>query len=395
MPRYDEAINNGIPEPPDVGGWRHWGDGLAGRIVAARIQGFSSGDADYRDIAVDSDGNLQIAATISSSDIQIGAVELKDGTTDDRASISAAGALKVDGSATTQPVSAASLPLPSGAATAARQDTGNTSLAAIDTKLGGTLAVSGPLTDAQLRAVAVPVSGTFWQTTQPVSLASVPSHDVTNAGTFAVQAAQTTASSLNAQVVGNVASGGADSGNPVKVGGVFNTTQPTLTSGQRGDVQMTSRAETRVAISANATMANCATPADAQTNTSGLQTQARLMSYNGATWDMLRGDTTNGLDVDVTRLPRAATATITSVNDSATNATLLSANANRLGATIYNDSDQALYVKLGTTATATDFTVKLAAGGYFELPGPTVYSGRIDGIWASDSTGAARVTELT
>ena len=33
----------------------------------------------------------------------------------------------------------------------------------------GTMAVSGPLTDAQLRATAVPVSGTFWQTTQPIS----------------------------------------------------------------------------------------------------------------------------------------------------------------------------------------------------------------------------------
>jgi hypothetical protein len=37
----------------------------------------------------------------------------------------------------------------------------------------------------------VAVTGTFWQATQPVSLASVPSHAVTNAGTFAVQAAQT------------------------------------------------------------------------------------------------------------------------------------------------------------------------------------------------------------
>mgnify|MGYP001355630432 CR=1 FL=1 len=35
--------------------------------------------------------------------------------------------------------------------------------------------------------VTQPVSGTFWQATQPVSLASVPSHAVTNAGTFAVQ----------------------------------------------------------------------------------------------------------------------------------------------------------------------------------------------------------------
>jgi hypothetical protein len=32
-----------------------------------------------------------------------------------------------------------------------------------------------------------PVTGTFWQATQPVSLASVPSHAVTNAGTFVVQ----------------------------------------------------------------------------------------------------------------------------------------------------------------------------------------------------------------
>ena len=35
--------------------------------------------------------------------------------------------------------------------------------------------------------VAQPVSGTFFQSTQPVSLASVPSHAVTNAGTFLVQ----------------------------------------------------------------------------------------------------------------------------------------------------------------------------------------------------------------
>lgn len=40
--------------------------------------------------------------------------------------------------------------------------------------IAATVAVSGPLTDTQLRATAVPVSGTFWQTTQPVSLASLP-----------------------------------------------------------------------------------------------------------------------------------------------------------------------------------------------------------------------------
>jgi len=66
----------------------------------------------------------------------------------------------------TQPISAVSLPLPTGAATAALQTTGNASLASIDTKLTNPLPISGtvstglsqPLTDTQLRATAVPVS---------------------------------------------------------------------------------------------------------------------------------------------------------------------------------------------------------------------------------------------
>lgn len=104
--------------------------------------------------------------------------------------------------------------LPVGLATSALQGTGNTSLASLDTKttLGqapmaasrpvviasnqsaipvsgtfyqATQPVSGPLTDTQLRATALPVSGafyqatqpvsgTFWQATQPVSAAALP-----------------------------------------------------------------------------------------------------------------------------------------------------------------------------------------------------------------------------
>src|SRR5262245_5274110 len=51
-----------------------------------------------------------------------------------RAGVTAAGALQTDASATTQPVSAAILPLPTGAATGAKQDTGNASLSSIDGK---------------------------------------------------------------------------------------------------------------------------------------------------------------------------------------------------------------------------------------------------------------------
>lgn len=46
---------------------------------------------------------------------------------------------------TTQPVSATSLPLPTGASTSALQTTGNTSLSSIDTKLSGTLSTTGPV----------------------------------------------------------------------------------------------------------------------------------------------------------------------------------------------------------------------------------------------------------
>lgn len=52
--------------------------------------------------------------------------------------ISSMTALKTDGSAVTQPVSASSLPLPTGAATSANQSTANTSLGNIDTNAGTT-----------------------------------------------------------------------------------------------------------------------------------------------------------------------------------------------------------------------------------------------------------------
>lgn len=91
----------------------------------------------------------------------------------------------------------------------------------------------------------------------------------------------------------------------------------------------------------------------------------------------------------------AATATLSNVNDSATSVTVLASNANRLGATFFNDSTSSLYLKFGATASATSFTVLIAPQGYYELPTPHLYTGIVDGIWSSDASGAVRVTELT
>lgn len=97
-----------------------------------------------------------------------------------------------------------------------------------------------------------------------------------------------------------------------------------------------------------------------------------------------------------TKETRAATPTQTSVANSITTVSLLASNANRLGATIFNEdtvsTGATLKVKLGATASATSFTVAIVAQGYYEVP--FGYTGAIDGI-ASAATGSARITELT
>ena len=205
---------------------------------------------------------------------------------DGKAPALVSGRVPVDGSAVTQPVSAATLPLPTGAATSAKQDTANTSLASIDGKAPAL--VSG----------RVPVDGSA--VTQPVSAATLPLP--TGAATSAKQ----------------------DTGN------------------------------------------------------------ASLASIDSK----LTGP------ISVKEL-RPSTATASPVADSATSTTILASNANRLGATVFNDSSSTLYLLLGSgAASTTNYTVQLAQNDYYEVP--CGYTGQLTGIWATDpNNGAARVTELT
>jgi hypothetical protein len=72
--------------------------------------------------------------------------------------------------------------------------------------------------------------------------------------------------------------------------------------------------------------------------------------------------------------------------------TLLAANTSRFGATVFNESTAVLYLKLGATASTTDYTVKMDAGDFYETPYD--YTGIICGIWSS-ANGSARITEIT
>lgn len=89
----------------------------------------------------------------------------------------------------------------------------------------------------------------------------------------------------------------------------------------------------------------------------------------------------------------AASATLSNVADTGASTTLLAANASRRMVLIFNDSTVSLMVKYGATASATSFTVLIPTQGYWEMPSP-IYIGVIDGIWASDAAGSARITEL-
>lgn len=94
---------------------------------------------------------------------------------------------------------------------------------------------------------------------------------------------------------GNVGSGAADSGNPVKVAGVFNSTLPTVTNGQRSELQTDSRGNLRAAIvvsSATATNGLALSSTGWAVNNDGHGTNRMLAvgNYvcNGASWDMAR-----------------------------------------------------------------------------------------------------------
>lgn len=89
----------------------------------------------------------------------------------------------------------------------------------------------------------------------------------------------------------------------------------------------------------------------------------------------------------------SGTATLSNVAGSAASVTILASNASRKMAMIQNDSASSLYLKFGTTASISSYTVLMVSNSYYELPNP-VYTGRLDGIWLV-ATGNARVTELT
>ncbi len=106
-------------------------------------------------------------------------------------------------------------------------------------------------------------------------------------------------------VQGNVASGASDSGNPVKIGGVYNTTAPTLTNGQRGDLQLNTRGGLKTSLYVNDAQTAISAESDDSDNvavsatTNNLSVVNRNTVFDGTAWDRMRGDSTDGLLVNL------------------------------------------------------------------------------------------------
>ncbi len=308
---------------------------------------------------------------------------------------------------TTQPISAASLPLPTGAATSAKQpalgtagtastdvlsvqgiasmtplkvdgsgvtqpvsgsvtaNIGTTNGLALDTSVNGLLLAQGSTTSGQkgplaqgavtssapsyttaqssplsltlagaLRvdgsAVTQPVSGTFWQTTQPVSLASLPS----------------------------LAAGTANIGG-VEIFDSAGTNK--LAIDGSGRLTLVPNSSVNVAQ-----VAGTATSVNAGNRDAG--TQRFIEAGNGA-------------------------GTVTQVASAASDTSLLAANTNKKGTLFFNDSTAILYLLYGTgVASTTNYSVQIPSKAYFE--DPLHYTGGFHGIWSA-ANGFVYCTEVS
>lgn len=247
-------------------------------------------------VTLDADGNLPISAQIETGDIEIGAVEIKNSTDDTRATVTANG-LQVE---------------PQGNVAAGATDSGN------PVKIGGKYSSTLPTyTDGQrgnlqigtrgalsvqimgadqTTGLGIVASGADASSNTSSGLRQYNYNSVFNGSTWDRQRGDTTGT----YTVGNVADAATDSGNPVKVGAIYESTLPIYTNGQRGNLHVGTRGSlhtTLLAADSNLALSSVVTNADGvavSASANRLDAVAKGYVYNGTSWDRARGDT-NGV----------------------------------------------------------------------------------------------------
>lgn len=91
---------------------------------------------------------------------------------------------------------------------------------------------------------------------------------------------------------------------------------------------------------------------------------------------------------------RPGTSAHTVVGCSVSSSILAASNTGRLGMSVFNSSDDDMFVMLGPGASTSQFSFKLISDAYYEVPFP-VYTGVVTCVWRAGASGSAQVTELT
>jgi hypothetical protein len=258
-------------------------------------------------------------------------------------SLTTGGALRVDGSAVTQPVS--------GTVTA---NQGGAPWSQNVTQFGGSNVVTG--------------TGTSGAGIPRVTVSSDSNILATQSGTWTVTANAGTGNFTNASIG---TTGSAAPASASLSGGSDGSNLKALLTDSSGRQIVIGAAANGSAVAGNPVL---------------------IAGSDGTNARSLKTDATGALATTATPV-KSSIATVTSVAATGTNTTLLASNANRLGGTIYNDSNNGtVLVKCGATASSTSFTVKIFGQGSWDIP--VNYTGQIDAIWTSVA-GSAKITEFT
>lgn len=325
----------------------------------------------------------------------------------DIADVTAANALKVDGSAVIQPISAASLPLPSGAATAARQDTSNTSLASIDGHID--VALSSRLKPADT-LTAVTTVGTITNVVHVDDNSGSLTVDgaiTANAGTNlntsllaldSTVAKDTSLSTINTSVntllkpantlaavttlgtITNVVHVDDNSGSLTIDGTVAASQSGTWNiNNVSGTVSLPTGASTETTLSARLAEATFTT----RINTLGQKAMASSTPVVIASDQSVLSIKGVGF----------STMTQTAVNATNVNATLLAANASRRYVLVYNQSGSTVFVSFGATAAVANTGLRLANNSSYEITADNLFLGALNVIKVGAAAASIDVME--
>ena len=247
----------------------------------------------------------------------------------------------------------------------------NTQTVAGSVFISGTPTVNtglSPLTDVQLRATPVPVSGNI----------SLP----------------TGAATSSLQTTGNTSLASIDTKTPVLGQAISSASAPVvLPESQITELKSVTISDAGGSITVDGSVSISNFPASQVVNTGLIQplTDAQLrnapVSVSGTFWQTIQP----------VKLIAASTSVLTSVSSSTTSSILKAANINRRTLIIANDSTAILYIAFAATASISAYTLSLyplnnSIASTVIIKGDD-YSGDVSGIWMS-ANGSAKITEV-